>query len=286
LAHSANGASGIAAGKGSVSGDSGSIWSDEQPRNPVEPPTVPTVPQSGAPPAGKPPRWPPSNQPRGAGDNGGGPGRRVVIFALIGALVVLTACAGVAYAIGAFSPGGRATQATATASVSQGDAPTETLAPTTTTGPGTPTSTPAPTKTANPSATASNTPQPSSTATTTATATSTPGSPTLSAPGSIVLTKINASDCEGAQTVTNNGPQMDGWTWVVTGPSLPPSFQWSLSPPPWNTGLPQATAQPQGYMWSVRVRFYCSEYAGPYTLHLHDSYGNDFPAGGVTMTKP
>jgi hypothetical protein len=102
-----------------------------------------------------------------------------------------------------------------------------------------------------------------------------------------VLTKVNLTDCEGMQTVTNNGPQTDGWTWVVTGPSLPLSFQWSLSPPPWNTGLPQATSQPKGYMWSLRVRFHCSEYAGPYTLHLHDTYGNNFPAGGnVTMTKP
>ena len=280
LAPSANGAAagiaaaGIAGGMGNESSDPGSIWSDGQPRDPAEPPAIPV---SGAPPAGNPPRWPPVNQRRNEG--GGGPGRKILILALIGALVVLTACAGVAYAIGVFPPGGRSP----TASATQGGTPTETLAPTTTTGPGTPTSTPAPTNTAKSGATPSDTAQPSATAT--MTATSAPGAPTLSVPSSIVLNN-NGGTCEGVQTVTNNGPQVDGWTWVVTGPSLPPSFQWSLSPPPWNTGLPQATAQPQGFMWSVRVRFYCSEYAGPYTLHLHDSYSNDFPTVGVTMSKP
>ena len=71
----------------------GSIWSDGQPHNPTEPPTVrmPTTPP------GSPPRWPPVNQRRDDGAGGGGPGRKVLVLALIGALVVLTACAGVAY---------------------------------------------------------------------------------------------------------------------------------------------------------------------------------------------
>jgi serine/threonine-protein kinase len=185
----------------------GSVWSDGQPQDPAEPPTVPL---SGVPPAGKPPRWPPSNQPRDNGAGGGGPGRKFLIFALIGALLVLTACAGVAYAIGVFPPGGGTTLAQNTATATQGEEPTETLAPTSTTGPGTPTSTPAPTKTPKPGATATRT------ATAAVTPTNTPV-PSLSvAPSSASYTPCASGFA--VLMVTNNGGGMLNWS---AAPVLP-----------------------------------------------------------------
>jgi serine/threonine protein kinase len=145
----------------------GSVWSDGQPRNPTEPPTVPI---SGAPPAGKPPRWPPSNQPRDNGAGGGGPGRRILVIALIAAVLLLATCGAGLLGLNLLSGGGT-TLAQNTATATQGEEPTETFAPTTTTGPGMPTSTPAPTKTPKPGATRTPTP------------TNTPVPPTLSVTG-------------------------------------------------------------------------------------------------------
>ena len=253
---------------------------------------APTVPFSGAPPGGSPPRRPPSNRPGGGDADGEGPGRRILILALIGALVVLSACAGVAYFMGAFAPGAGPTvvHRTATsASTAEGELPTETLSPTTTTGPGTPTSTPAPTRTAPtrtalPGATASATAHPGATAT----ATSTPASPTLSVPSVLQLNNIDGVNCVGTQTITNNGPQMDRWSWAVKPSTpLPSSFRWGFSDPPGMTGVPQAAPQePQGYTWTIYVRIACSDYTGPYLFRVHDIYGNNFPTSGdVTMTN-
>jgi hypothetical protein len=116
--------------------------------------------------------------------------------------------------------------------------------------------------------------------------TTTPVSATLSV--SSFTIHQNGAYCLGAQTIVNNGPQPDGWTWVITGPSLPPSFRWSLfnNGSITNAGLPSTPQQQsQGFTWTVYIKVQCNEYAGPYTLHLHDSYGNDFPTGAdVTMT--
>jgi serine/threonine protein kinase len=275
-------------GNGS-SGGQGRVGPNGPPQDPTQQPTIRL---SGAPPARNPPRWPPSNQPRGDGAGGGGPGRRILVVALIAAVVLLATCGGAAAFASSLNllGGGRPTLAQSTET---NRLPTETLAPTTTTGPGTPTSTPAPTNTAQPGATATNTAQPGATATNTQIVpTSTPASPTLSVPSFAVHPPPPPPPpppvyCMGIQTIVNNGPQADGWTWVVTGPSLPPSFLWSVTGPPANNpGLPQGLTQAPNTSWTLHVRMYCSEYAGPYTFHLLDSYGNIFPTSGdVTLTK-
>jgi serine/threonine protein kinase len=270
LSKSANGSSGSSIGPG------GSVWSDGQSHNPAEPPTVPV---SDAPPAGKPPRWPPSNQPRDNGAGGGGPGRRILIFALIGALLVLTACAGVAYAIGVFPPGGGTTLASATATSARGDSPTETQAPTTTTGPGTPTSTPAPTKTAKPSATATSTHAP--------TPTNTPSFPTLTvAELHVYETYPGSNNCTGTQDITNNGPQNDAWNWVVTDGPLPGSFGWGFGGPSSPNGTVPNASQPKNTTLTVFVQVNCSDMPGSgFHIHLHDTFNHDFPVSDVIFKQ-
>ena len=273
LSKSANGASGIRHPVIRVIGSSvgpGSIWSDGQPHNPTEPPTVrmPTTPP------GSPPRWPPVNQRRDDGAGGGGPGRKMLIFALIGALVVLTACAGVAYFAGIFPGGSGPTivqnTATATQSDSPTDSPTETLEPTTTTGPGTPTSTPMPTKTLKPGETATSTHAP--------TPTNTPSSPSLTVTDLIVY-PVGGGRCTGNNQVKNSGPQDDGWDWEGPDVPLPSSFRWGWGGPD-NMGAP-GVASPghtKNTTLSVFVRIDCSDIPpGGFNVHLHDAFGHDFP---------
>jgi serine/threonine-protein kinase len=259
-------------GNGSSAGQGGSIWSDGQPRNPSQPP----LPGQSAPPAGDPPRWPPSNQPRDDGAGGGGPGRKILIFALVAAIVLLGVCGAGVYATGFFPFGGggrTGTQNTATAT--QGELPTETLEPTTTTGPGTPTSTPAPTRTLKPGETATSTRAP--------TPTSTPSSPTLTVP-SLGLANVGGNSCTGNYPITNNGPQADGWTWVVAEGSLPASFKWGWGSPSENQpGLPHthlAYDHAPGADYYIFVNVDCDEISTPYHFHVVDTYGHTFPASG------
>ena len=165
-------------------------WSNAPGVDPSDLPTYRQPSMRSGPPAGSPPRRPPSDQPGNDDSGGDGRGRRILILALIGALVVLSACAGVAYLTGIFSSGGQSTIGRTVPTSTADGLPTETFAPTTTTGPGTPTSTPAPTRTARPPTVTvgpgtptptpypTNTPAPTSTATPTVTPTATP-TPTI-----------------------------------------------------------------------------------------------------------
>jgi serine/threonine protein kinase len=129
----------------------------EPPANASEPPTIPLA---GAPPAGKPPRWPPSNRPRDDGAGSGGPGRRMLVFALVAAVVLLATCGAGVLGLNLLNGVGT-TLGRTTATATQDDPPTETLTPTT--DPGTPTSTLEPTRTPKPGATATRTPTPTNT---------------------------------------------------------------------------------------------------------------------------
>ncbi|HEY7021750.1 MAG TPA: hypothetical protein VH349_11585, partial [Ktedonobacterales bacterium] len=267
----------------------GSIWSDGQSHNPTEPPAVP---MSGAPPAGNPPRWPPSNQPRDDGAGGGGPGRKFLIFALIGALVVLSACAGVAYAIGVFPPGGGTAiaqnTATATQSDSPTDSPTETLAPTTTTGPGTPTSTPAPTNTSKPGPTATSTPIPPTPTPTQMFDSFYPNAGqgytvTLDSPRPPDHYQCGTRNGSGASFVFHNpNTAAVSWQWSVSPSLSAANFSWTSSY--WynpQTGAPSGVLGPNQFI-SIYVRIDCG--TGPFTISMTDNRGHSYP--DMTMIVP
>ena len=210
----------LAKANGDSSEGQGSVWSDGQPEYPSESPPLPV---HSAPPAGNPPRWPPSDQPRDDGAGGGGPGRRILIFALIGALVVLSACAGVAYVAGIFPGGGGATIAQNTATSNPGELPTETFAPTDTVGLGTPTSTPAPTKTAKPGATSTHTPTP----------TNTPVTSPLEVDSILPVQSLGGGKCGSPLPnqpfvfIINHNAIPITWQWTLPSGSPPNNFMWN-----------------------------------------------------------
>jgi serine/threonine protein kinase len=252
---------------GSANGSSGeqaSGWSNTPRMDPAEPPTIPSI---GAPPAGIPPRWPPSNRPRDDGAGGGGPGRRILVFALIAAVVLLGTCGAALYAMGLFSSGGT-TQATATATQAESTA-TEITPPTSTpTLETTATSIPAPTRTPAP--------------------TNMPSSPTLTVSDIHVYESPTGSGvCTGPQQITNNGPQADGWIWVVTNGPLPPypAFKWGFGSPS-GGGIPQDSTSPPGTHWTVFLQIDCSAIPpSGFHLHLQDDFGHNFPASDVIFKQ-
>ena len=244
LSKSANGSS----GSSGPSVGPGSIWSDGQPHNPTEPPTVPA---HGAPPAGNPPRWPPVNQPRDDGAGGGGPGRRFLIFALIGALVVLSACAGVAYATGVFPPGGGTSDC-----AEHGDRDPERFA-----------AIRPPRRWPRPRLPAPERPprrlrrrrhsKPGETATSThaPTPTNTPSFPSLTVTDLIVY-PVGGGRCTGNNQVKNNGPQDDSWDWEGPDVPLPSSFRWGWGGPDYigtPNSVPVARQRIQRYLYSCAL---------------------------------
>ena len=185
--------------------------------------------------------------------------------------MVLSACAGVAYVIGIFPPGSGTTIAQNTATATQSESPTETLAPTTTTGPGTPTSTPAPTKTLKPGETATSTHAP--------TPTNTPSFPTLTVTN-LTVDDVGGGLCTGNNQVKNNGPQDDGWDWVVAEGPLPSSFMWGWGAPdtPGTPGI-AAPNHAKNTTRTIFVSIACTDIpAGGFHVHLHDAFSHDFPA--------
>jgi serine/threonine-protein kinase len=266
---------------GDAPGGPGSIWSDGQPQNPSEPPPLPVY---GAPPAANPPRWPPSDQPRDDGAGGGGPGRRILIFALIGALVVLSACASVAYFTGVFPPrveGPALAQNTATAT--QSEVSTETPSPTDTVGPGTPTSTPAPTKTAKPGATSTHAPTPTYTPVT---------SPLEVDNSSFALASLGGGQCGSSDgnhpslVILNHNSIAITWQWTLNGGSSS-DFKWSdyyWSPFPNPGGSPHGTISGSGL---TDIYFHMPCNGNTYTFTMTDTRGNDYsPINPITMMVP
>ncbi|HEX3269680.1 MAG TPA: serine/threonine-protein kinase [Ktedonobacterales bacterium] len=269
----------------------GSVWSDGQSHNPTEPPTVPI---SGAPPAGSPPRWPPSNQPRDDGDLGRRRrGLPPLLIALAAALLLVSLFCGLSLALNGLAPGDNAVP-TATL----GGDPTYTalvltattlaLTPTVTTGPGTPTPTPRPpvptpyppTITVGPN-TPTPTPYPPTatplpTATPTPAPTNTPSSPSLTVTDLLVY-PVGGGTCTGNNQVTNNGPQDDTWDWEGPDIPLPGSFRWG-SGGPTDPGTPNSGGnQAKNTTQYVFVSIHCSDIpAGGFNVHVHDAFGHDF----------
>jgi serine/threonine protein kinase len=278
LSKSANGSSGSSGSSGSAVGP-GSVWSDGQSHNPTEPPGG----RMSTTPPGNPPRWPPSNQPRDHGA-GGGPGRKFLIFALIGALVVLSACAGVAYAIGVF-PSGGTTLASATATATQGDSPTQTLDPTTTTGPGTPTSTPAPTNTAKPGATATSTRVPTPTNTPVTIALEVHNSSfTLQSLGGTPARCGAPNGNSPSFVLINQNSTPITWQWTLTSGGSSSDFEWAdyySNPLASYGGSPRGTMQGGG-LKSFYFDMACN--GSTYTFTMTDNRGHTYPT--ITMTVP
>jgi serine/threonine-protein kinase len=205
LAKSANGGS---AGQGNGGAKQPPASASEAPANAPEPPPIPVA---SAPPAGKPPRWPPSNRPRDDGAGGGRPGRRILVIALIAAVLLLATCGAGLLGLNLLNGGGT-TLAQNTATATQNEEPTETLASTSTTGPGTPTSTPAPTKTPKLGATATHT--------ATATPTNTPVPSLLVTPSTGNGYVCGTGSVSDTLTVKNNGGGTLTWSASASDPGV------------------------------------------------------------------